>query len=109
MIDEPLPPDLRKVEQEIVSWMRFTPSEAEDHRIIGAVHDELRRERIAARWIFAARLTAGVFLWLHLSFYVASITDFHFSDAPPVMPVNPWAAGVQGILPDRPSDGSRSP
>jgi hypothetical protein len=89
MFDEPLPPELRQVEQDVAALMRFNPQAETAGRIVGAMCRELRRERIAGRWKFVLWLAAGAFLWLHLSFYVASSTDIHFSDAPPAMPTGP--------------------
>ena len=66
MFEEPLPPDLRQVEQEVISVMRLNPQPEIGHRIIGAMREEMRRERIAARWRFTLRLATGAFLWLHV-------------------------------------------
>ena len=95
MFEEPIPPDLRQVELDVGSLMQFTPPVEFGHRLIGAVRSELRRERAAANWKFAIGLAAGAFLWLHLSFYVAPVTDFHFRNSPPTMANNSSSAGPQ--------------
>ena len=43
MFDEPLPPDLRQVEQEVISLMRFNPPAEIGHRIIGAMRGTAAR------------------------------------------------------------------
>jgi hypothetical protein len=105
MFDEPLPPELIRVEQDVSSWMRWEPPAEFGRRVIGAIRGELRRERRAANWKFALGLAAGAFLWLHLSFYAAAVTNFHFHDMPPAMATDPLAAErhtVFGRLPDSP-------
>jgi hypothetical protein len=83
MMDESLPSDLNEAERNIGSLMRFDPEGKFGRRIIGAMRNEMRRERTAARWKFSLGLAAGAFLWLHLSFYVAPVTDFHFRSSLP--------------------------
>jgi hypothetical protein len=85
MCEESLPANLRQVELEIGSLMRFQPQAEFGRRVVGAVRGEMRRERSAANWRFAIGLAAGAFLWLHLSFYVAPATDFHFRGSPLAM------------------------
>jgi hypothetical protein len=60
--------------------MQFEPQAEIGSRILGAMRGQLRRERSAARWKFSLQLAVCAFVWLHLSFYVAPITDFHLSD-----------------------------
>jgi hypothetical protein len=95
MCEEPLPPDLRQIEQDLIPLLRFDPQREFGRRISGAVQSEIRRERAAARWKFVLGLAAGAFFWLHLSFYAAPLTDFHFRGAPPAMASNSRGVGPQ--------------
>jgi len=78
MFDERLPADLERIEQELTSLMQFDVEAKFGNRIASAVRRELLRERKAARWKFALALAAGALVWIHLSYYAASVTDFHF-------------------------------
>jgi hypothetical protein len=87
MFEEPLPADLKQIEREFGSFLQFDPEAEFSHRIAGTVRNELRRERSAARWKFTLALAGSALLWMNLSFYAASITDFHFHDSRPPMPM----------------------
>jgi hypothetical protein len=95
MFQEPLPTDLTQVEQDIGLLLRFQPQVEFGRRIIGAMRGEMRRERTAANWRFAVGLAAAAFLWLHLSFYAAPVTDFHIRRSPPAISMD---YGVSGPL-----------
>lgn len=100
MFDEPLSPDLRHVEQEIITLLSQSPEINISHRIIETVRSEMRRQRITANWKFAVGLAAGAFLWLHLSFYVTPVTDFQFRCGPLAITCN----SCMGVPHATPSD-----
>jgi hypothetical protein len=58
----------------------------------------LRRDRIASRWKFALALAAGAMIWIHVSFYAASVTSFHFQPAASI-DANPTIYGLGGEYP----------
>jgi hypothetical protein len=82
---EPLPDDLWQVGNEIAGLMQLDVRADFGRRVIGAMHNEVRRERASSQWKFAMGVAAVAFLWLHLSFYVALMTNFHIGDASPSM------------------------
>jgi hypothetical protein len=99
MLDEPLPADLKQIEQDFGSFMQFDPEAEFPQRIAHAVRNELRRERSAARWKFTLALAGSALLWMNLSFYAASITNFHFRHSRPAMPMARLAEDFQIVLP----------
>jgi hypothetical protein len=100
MFDESLPNDLTRIEEDIGPLMRFEPRTDFGERILGTMREELRRDRSAARWKFALQLAACAFVWLHVSFFAASITSFHLRDDSAEMRDNPLAARQQGVFPN---------
>jgi hypothetical protein len=99
MNDESLPPDLSRIERHIGSLMQFEPQAEYGCRVIGAMRGEMQRERSAANWKFALGLAAGAFLWLHMSFYMATVTDFHFRDSP-AMAIHSLGPKPRAVFPD---------
>jgi hypothetical protein len=102
MFDQPFNDDLREIEEGLIPLMRFEPETTVNLRIVGAMRGQLRRERAAARWKFALRVAACAFIWLHVSFYVVPITDFHLCDAPAASQDNPLIPRHHSNLPDWP-------
>jgi len=98
MFDEPLPADLKQIEQDFGSFMQFDLEAEFSHRIARTVRDELRRERSAARWKFTLALAGSALLWMNLSFYAAPITNFHFRDSRQTMPMARLAEDFQTVL-----------
>lgn len=88
MFDDLLPPNLAEIEQEFGPRMRFQAPTEFGRRVLDAMRGELRRQRVAANWKFALAVAGGAFLWLHLSFFAATTTDFHFHGNPPAMTTN---------------------
>jgi hypothetical protein len=104
MFEEPLPLDLEQVEQNVGSLMRFNPQPELGRRIVDAMHGEIRRERNVGRWRFALGLAAGVFVWLHVSFYAASITEFHMSETRAALSSYTPVSGQRAVLFNLPCD-----
>jgi len=99
MFDEPLSADLKQVELDFGSFMQFDPQAEFSHRIGCIIRDELRRERKAAYWKFILALGASALIWMNLSLYAASITDFHFHARGQVMPIEQLAQELQTAIP----------
>ena len=88
MGDDPLPLGLAEIEQEFGPLMRFQTPTKFGSRVLAAMRGELRRQRVAANWKFALAIAGGAFLWLHLSFFAATTTDFHFRGSVPSVSAN---------------------
>jgi hypothetical protein len=85
MIEERLPANLEQVEQELRPLLQFPPPTEFSQRLLHAMRGEMRRQRTVANWRFAIAIAAAAFVWLHLSFFLAPATDFHFRGSCPAM------------------------
>lgn len=92
MCEEPLPANLTQLEEEFGPLIRFQPPKDFGGRILDAMRGEIRRQRAAANWKFALAVAAGGFLWLHLSFFAATATDFCFRGSVPPVSANRQAS-----------------
>ena len=80
-----LPPELERLERHLACGPRLEPSAALRGRVLCGVRSKLRRERVLARWRFAAAIAATLLVGLSLLLGVLQATVFALqqSESPP--------------------------
>ena len=94
-----LPPELERLERNLLSGPQVEPSAALRQRVLRGVRAELYCDRILPRWRFAAA-AAAVFVWLSLSLTAARAIDAALAPGQPHQSVREVAKRVQQLSPE---------
>lgn len=98
--EAPKPDSLDDFEQKVALALQSTELSIPlrlRQRVIGSVRDGSRREQPSNRWAFAAAVAAGVFVWLHVSYYASLAAQSEFAAIQPKASVSVGNDGMWRI------------
>jgi hypothetical protein len=100
--DFPLPPELKKIEQELAARPHQGPSKQLKARCLGGLQSELRRQEVRSRWMFAVAVAATVLVGLNLAISAGQATDFGLRPDGRQQSIQKTAAEIRRLLPEVP-------
>jgi hypothetical protein len=103
----PLPPELRRLEQELATRSRGQPSAQLKERCLGSLRIELRRQQASSRWAFAVGTAATVLVGLNLSLSASQATDYGLRPGGRQQSVNGTTEEIRRVLPDIPAQEAK--
>lgn len=102
MDDSTLPPELERIERQLVARERPQPSHQARQRWLCSVRAELRPLQVRGRWTFAVAMAATVLVWLNLSLCATQATDCGLGLGDSHEPLEGGARQIRQLLPDLP-------